>query len=179
MESEKVKDIKEALASSFCPYIDYVDTIGEPKMKRLELRSVINLIKELESENERLQNKNYQLEQDLGQCENGYKLELHTARDQMYSANEDLEKAKNRIAELEKENKDYYDRLNNLQAYIDNHEEIWKGNTNNALKQFAERLKEKVKNFCGTEYENAYYDVTKSFACNDIDETLKAELTEV
>ena len=41
------------------------------------------------------------------------------------------------------------------------------------LKQFAERLKEKVKNFCGTEYENAYYDVTKSCACNDIDETLK------
>ena len=40
------------------------------------------------------------------------------------------------------------------------------------LKQFAERLKEKVKNFCGTEYENAYYDTTKSFACNDIDETL-------
>jgi hypothetical protein len=34
-------------------------------------------------------------------------------------------------------------------------------------------LKEKIKNFCGTENENAYYDVTKSFACKEIDETLK------
>jgi hypothetical protein len=81
------------------------------------------------------------------------------------------------INELEKENKDYYDRLNNLQTYIDNHEEIWKGNTKIQLKQFAERLKKKVKNFCGTEYENAYYDVTKAFACNDIDEALKEFLS--
>jgi hypothetical protein len=46
------------------------------------------------------------------------------------------------INELEKENKDYYDRLNNLQTYIDNHEKIWKGNTEIQLEQFAERLKE-------------------------------------
>ena len=177
MNSEKVKEIKKVLEEGQFNTIKHHQHEGKPIL--ISFADILTLIKELESENERLQNKNHQLEQDLGQCENGYKLELHTARYQMYSANEDLEKAKNRIAELEKENKDYYDRLNNLQAYIDNHEEIWKGNTNNALKQFAERLKEKVKNFCGTEYENAYYDVTKSFACNDIDETLKAELTEV
>lgn len=54
---------------------------------------------------------------------------------------EDLTKE---IDRLEKENKDYYDRLNNLQTYIDNHEEIWKGNTKIQLQQFAERLKEKA-----------------------------------
>lgn len=48
------------------------------------------------------------------------------------------------LAQLEKGNKDYYDRLNNLQTYIDNHEEIWKGNTKIQLKRFAERLKDKL-----------------------------------
>lgn len=42
-----------------------------------------------------------------------------------------------------------------------------------ALKQFAERLKDKVKNFCETEEENHYYDVSKEGACEEIDETLK------
>lgn len=43
----------------------------------------------------------------------------------------------------------------------------------NAVKEFAERLKDKVKNFCGTEEENHYYDVSKEGACEEIDETLK------
>ena len=46
--------------------------------------------------------------------------------------------------EFENINKDYCDRINNLQTYIDNHEEIWKTNTNNSLKRFAERLKKKI-----------------------------------
>lgn len=43
----------------------------------------------------------------------------------------------------------------------------------NAVREFAERLKDKVKNFCGTEEENHYYDVSKEGACEEIDETLK------
>ena len=43
----------------------------------------------------------------------------------------------------------------------------------NAVRAFAERLKDKVKNFCGTEEENHYYDVSKEGACEEIDETLK------
>lgn len=43
----------------------------------------------------------------------------------------------------------------------------------NAVREFAEKLKDKVKNFCGTEEENHYYDVSKEGACEEIDETLK------
>ena len=43
----------------------------------------------------------------------------------------------------------------------------------NAVKEFAEKLKEKVLNYCGTEEENHYYDVSKEGACEEIDETLK------
>ena len=43
----------------------------------------------------------------------------------------------------------------------------------NAVREFAERLKDKVKNFCGTEEENHYYDVSKEGACEEIDELLK------
>lgn len=37
----------------------------------------------------RLKEEIYQLKQNLGQCENGYKLELHTARSDLYFANRD------------------------------------------------------------------------------------------
>ena len=43
----------------------------------------------------------------------------------------------------------------------------------NAVREFAEKLKEKVLNYCGTEEENHYYDVSKEGACEEIDETLK------
>ena len=43
----------------------------------------------------------------------------------------------------------------------------------NSVREFAKILKEKVLNFCGTEEENAYYDVSKEEACEEIDETLK------
>lgn len=42
----------------------------------------------------RLKDEIYQLKQNLWQCENGYKLELHTARSDLYFANRD----KNNIA---------------------------------------------------------------------------------
>lgn len=93
------------------------------------------------------------------------------------------------INELEKEKKNYYDRLNNLQTYIDNHEDIWKGNTKNTLKQFAERLKEdftKKKNKLIKEREIAIkyddfilidalaYKIDElQYAIDNIDETLK------
>ena len=61
--------------------------------------------------------------------------ELETLCNKTY---EDLTKE---IDMLESKNKDYYDRLNNAQAYIDNHEEVWKRNTEIQLKRFAEKLK--------------------------------------
>lgn len=125
MDSKKVKIIKEILENcadekkpcSDCKYFGKCE-------KLLGKRDILTLINELERENERLLNEKWDKEDDL---------------DNYHEENQQL---KDRITELEKENKDYYDRLNNLQAYIDNHEEIWKGNTNNALKKFVERLKE-------------------------------------
>lgn len=157
-----------------CPYF-----IDEKRCRANDLLlDAITLINELESENERLKNKNYQLEQDLGQCENGYKLELHTARYQLHSANEDLKKAEKRIAELEKENDDYYERcvilrreneqlktlVSSLEKKNIDLEEYIKGNEQDAkafvngwhkdleaeLKQFAERLKEQALSHCKT-----------------------------
>ena len=77
------------------------------------------------------------------------------------------QKLKDRINELEKGNKDYYDRLNNLQTYIDNHEEIWKANTKMQLKQFAERLKAKMP--CEEVFKGVW---------DKIDETLKEFINE-
>ena len=139
MNSEKVKEIKKALENCQknncvdCPYF-----IDEKRCRANDLLlDTITLINEFESENERLENKNYQLEQDLGQCENGYKLELHTARCQLHSANEDLKKNQKRIAELEK----VYDRqvriINDLNIEVVKEQE--------KLPKFAERLKEKCK----------------------------------
>lgn len=115
MNNEKVKDIKEALKLNEYFAIEYLSKSGESKI--FTFTDLLTLINDLESENA------YKQEH----------IELWFRKN---------EEKKNRIAELEKENKDYYDRLHNLQAYIDNHEEIWKGNTNNALKKFAKRLKE-------------------------------------
>lgn len=96
----------------------------------------------------------------------GNKYSLVIQKENGQTPSEKLTELKDRIAELENENKIL--RKHNIGYHVANNYEAQE-----QLKEFAERLKEKVKNFCGTEYENAYYDVTKSFACNDIDETLK------
>jgi predicted RNase H-like nuclease (RuvC/YqgF family) len=176
MESEKMKEIKKALeccstlmdknatseeqdnACNNCPY----QVNG--RCSWVLDKDALELINELESENERLQNKNYQLEQDLGQCENGYKLELHTARYQLHSANEDLRKAEKRIAELEKEIEEnaFY-----AKGYAQGIKNTYEVVIPDKLKQFAERLKKKAYPFpcaIGVEYAIPY--------CK-VDETLK------
>ena len=170
MESEKVKDIKEALASSFCPYIDYVDTIGEPKMKRLELRSVINLINELESENKEL--KKYKLD-----WLNGEKMHL-----QAEMAETEFELASsNRLFEIvSKENKQLKDRISELEnenqslkESIEYGNEVCKECQSDKdkgvkwkLKRFAQMLKEKV-------VDKSENYVNQVVMATDIDETLK------
>ena len=160
MESEKVKEIKKALENCQknncldCPYF-----IDEKNCRANDLLlDTLTLINELESENERLKNKNYQLEQDLGQCENGYKLELHTARYQLHSANEDLKKAQDRIAELEKEIEEnaFYSK-----GYAQGIKNTYEVVIPDKLKQFAKMLKEKI------------FDLGNIVNENDIDETLK------
>ncbi len=180
MESEKVKEIKELLrcmngekACTNC-YINDIAQEQETCCINVVADMTLTIINELESENERLENENYKLEQNLGQCENGYKLELHTARYQLHTANEDLKKLKDRIAELEKENDGLKDDLKNAvsmqKEILDGFknatkevEENLKREIPNLLKQFAERLKEKVYDSFGD----------KVIWYNDIDETLK------
>lgn len=153
MESEKVKEIKKALehcgekvTCKGCPMYNNEPVIDWFECKKDLLQKTITLINELESENERLSNtkigelikENKELEKE---CVEWSELTLKKRRQTI--------ELKDRIAELEKENKDYYDRLNNLQTYIDNHEEIWEGNTNNALKQFAEKVAKRLINING------------------------------
>ncbi len=137
MDSQKVKEIKKVLEEGQFNTIKHHQHEGKPIL--ISFADILTLINELETENKWL----------VGKVkEKVNEMTTYTVNNQQLKA---------RIAELEKENKDYYDRLNNLQAYIDNHEEIWKGNTNNALKKFVERLKEKCK-----ELENKYSHLCKS-----------------
>ena len=178
MESEKVKEIKKALEYA----IDMGLVIGKNTMfVNIKLADILTLINELESENEGLKwekqtledkdtlltkvgevvQENQQLKDRIAELESDNK----SLQDLCNKTYEDLTKE---IDRLEKENKDYYDRLNNLQTYIDNHEEIWKGNTKIQLQQFAERLKEKAKNL-----KLGSVEVHNFLWLNDIDRTLK------
>ena len=151
MKSEKVKVIKEALECckqneieencKYCLECPASDWDYEKECKIDLFQKTITLIKELKSENERL----------LEQRNKTYNIWV-----------KDTEKLKDRIAELEKENA----LIKNSVAMRDYKtlEEI----SNNKVKQFAERLKEKmnVREYMGVKYKQGV------FSENDIDETL-------
>lgn len=154
MNSEKVKEIKEFLQN----YIKVLEEENAVKVAIDRFRDILTLINELESENER-----------LGNLFDAQRIVAKQRLAKLEKAEHDRDRYQRRITELEKGNKDYYDRLNNLQSYIDNHEEVWKGNTKIQLKQFAERLKEKmgVREYMGVKYKQGV------FSENEIDEILK------
>ena len=156
MESEKVKEIKKVLEEGPFTTIKHHQKEGKPIL--VSFTDILTLINELESENESC----YEVLADLKAI---------------------IKQQNDRIAELEKENVELKvdlkysidmqkQMLDGFKTTIKEVEENLAREIPNLLKQFAERLKEKIKNYCGTEYENAYYDVTKSSACDDIDETL-------
>ena len=81
--------------------------------------SALDLIHRLQAENERLKDEKYQVEQNLKQCENGYKLELHTARFDMCMNREKVETLQKQVDELKKElEKAYEIERANIQAEI-------------------------------------------------------------
>ncbi len=138
MDREKVKEIKKWLENKITRPIDFTRPY----------ENTLTLINDLEIENEALWKgvkrlkKRYKetITKNADECVKKFcETVMYKEQDKLVNENQQL---KDRIVELEKEKKDYYDRFNNLQAYIDNHEEIWKANTNNALKKFVERLKE-------------------------------------
>lgn len=167
MESEKVKEIKEYLEEEV-----FIATNFEDKLRRIptrDLQKILTLINELESENESLQKgvkrlkKRHEetIKKNADECVKKFcETTMYYEQEKLVNENQQL---KDRIAELE----------NQMCRNEDLHTATEKLNDTIILRQFAERLKEKVKNFCGTGYENGYYIVTKSFACNEIDETLK------
>lgn len=136
MESEKVKEIKKALeccindcSGNSCPYDKY-----EKGLKCIDdlQKDALTLINELESENELLRNAKVVYE-NVDYCA------------------EDLKKAQDQIAELEKENAE------TMKAWFEDREGMfWDGvgegelKGYKQLKQFAERLKEKLNDIFST-----------------------------
>lgn len=182
MNSEKVKEIKKGLeccstlmdnnatseeqdnSCNECPY-----RLNDRCSWKLD-GDALTLINELESENERL----------LGVA----KEKIHDIGEMGYSNAIEIKQLKDRIAELKKKNKDYYDRLNNLQTYIDNHEEIWKGNTNNTLKQFGKKFELNIGKYLKKKYndyqqDSFHYIIDKADVDICLDETLKELNTEL
>ena len=154
MNSEKVKELKEFIEGSAklgCYY-----KLANCDITMLEVLEYIN---KLESENKTL----------LESCKN-----CHCIKD-LEIANGHTKELKDRIAVLEKENKELYKENNGLQIrYRYAVDKMCELSTERYSKvvQFAEICKEKIKKYMG--YENPYYETTKKFACDDINISLNA-----
>ena len=144
MDSEKVKEIKKALEDNAnYKYHDKFSYIDGYKCKPVAFADILTLINELESENEILRNA---------------KVVYETVD---YCAG-DLRNAENRIAELEKENETKTNTIIDLLKKQEFYE-------TEKLKQFAERLQEKLSDKIG-------YD--RPYVMRNIDETLKEFVNE-
>ena len=153
MDSEKVKEIKEALeycsnhsvsdCSNVCPYDKYTRC-------RTELtKDSLTLINELESENERLNKSDTSKEESSIEYYNLYR-----------DFKRENQQLKDRIAELEKENETKTDTIANLLKNQEFYE-------TEKLKQFAERLKNRTILYSGI---NVKYE---AITADIIDEVLK------
>ena len=176
MESEKVKEIKESLQQEI-HLTEYVDREYSENVRLDLLKDVLTLINELESENERLNKSDTSKEESSIEYYNLYKDLKRKNKDlnelcelQRVSIAESFvreNQLKDRIAELEIENKSLQDLCN--KTYEDLTKEIDRLEKENVkqLKQFAERLKGKLQDFGDGGEKGAY--ITEK----DIDETLK------
>ena len=148
--SEKAKEIKKALEDNKTDHLPYID---EWKCKFVEFADILTYINELESENERLR-----LERDVLI---GKKIVEKQKHDKAIIMKIDIQKQlKNRIAELEKENKSKTDTIANLLKNQEFYE-------TEKLKQFAERLKKRTILYSGI---NVKYE---AITADIIDELLK------
>ena len=128
MESEKVKEIKEKLQEEIFIANSFGDKLRKVPTKELE--NLLTLINELGSENERLK-------KDCADIANHYQ-EMGKF---YFEETEKTNQLKDRIAELEKENKKLLDSVESVQ----NDRCVYKCElTKKHLKQFAEMLKEKA-----------------------------------
>ena len=123
MNSEKMKEIKKALEDNKTDHLPYID---EWKCKFVDFADILTLINELESENERLNKSDTSKEESSIEYYNLYR-----------DFKRENQQLKDRIAELEKENKSKTDTITDLLKNQEFYE-------TEKLKQFAERLKEKA-----------------------------------
>jgi hypothetical protein len=161
MNSEKVKEIKEKLQEEIFIANSFGDKLRKVPTK--ELQNLLTLINEVESENERLIAEKQKVLEYM-KTDNYAKLK----KEDMYwgyqmgigMLEHEINRQKDRIAELEKENAKYKRKLTISQWA----QEI----RNEALKQFAERLKEKYGKSC-----SEYYPLLLELTSEQLDETLK------
>lgn len=146
MNSEKVKEIKEALQDHSIEKLKYQDGI---KIKELDFFDILTYINELESENERLNKSDTSKEESSIEYYNLYR-----------DFKRENQQLKDRIAELEKENGELKEHVAEVEKGIINiakernkKDELaskFIDSYNDSLKQFAERLKEKALSHCRT-----------------------------
>lgn len=155
MESEKVKEIKKALEDNAnYEHHDKLGYIDGYKCKTVAYADILTLINELESENERLNKSDTSKEESSIEYYNLYR-----------DFKRENQKLKDRIAELEKENKSKTDTIANLLKNQEFYE-------TEKLKQFAERLKKRTILYSGI---NVKYE---AITADIIDELLKEYIDE-
>lgn len=155
MESEKVKEIKKVLEEGQFNTINHHQKEGKPI--KISFADILTLINELESENERLSKEldsewkdRRKVEENLHRTQWNYKIGLGQSR----RRNKEL---KDRIAELEKENGELKEHVTEVEKGIINiakernkKDELaskFIDSYNDSLKEFAERLKNKLFEF--------------------------------
>ena len=164
MESEKVKEIKKALECCMNPKLTCCNDCSYNNNGRLSclesemLKDALNLINEQENEIKRLRQEVRDTDKMARNSIEQYKNDYDKAFERLKAQQREIDRLKIQLAQAN--------------AGIVNCSGC-KFVEINAVREFAERLKDKVKNFCGTEEENHYYDVSKEGACEEIDETLK------
>ena len=185
MESEKVKEIKKALEDNAnYEHHNKLSYIDGYKCKTVDYADILTLINELESENKELRvvtdianEREYrkkftdewrkEQQKELDKQGNGH-IAGHPDFDLVYKL---YFEQKDRIAELESENKRLNKAINNVQKGFDNGEFISKDCQTRTLKQFVVQAKERCHNYYPSI--DHYCCSEKAVSVKDIDELLK------
>jgi septal ring factor EnvC (AmiA/AmiB activator) len=172
MESEKVKEIKKALEDNAnYEHHDKLGYIDGYKCKTVAYADILTLINELESENERLSSRYRNLEinyNDTWEHYREYEVENQQLKDRIAELEKHIERVESERIRI-KQDRDKKEEL--ASKFIDSY--------NDSLKQFAERLKEKLEENIPFEgYDLEDFDFDGETIQESIDETLKEFINE-
>ena len=181
MNSEKVKEIKKALEqnNAYIPFINEHYNWDE-----VSHADILTLINELESENKELRvvtdiaNERTYRKKFTDEWRKEYQKELDKQGNGHIAGHPDFDlvyklyfEQKDRIAELEKENRQLSKAINSVQKGFDNGEFISKDCQTRTLKQFVAKAKERCHNYYPSI--DHYCCSEKAVSVKDIDELLK------